>query len=89
MFISCLALAGRVEEASDRLAELCTYCSPLGLFGDEVDLSDKDTNPLLYPSSTAHISLTNAALYVGWAKGRSMPLPFLIGTPLAAVRKTA
>jgi GH15 family glucan-1,4-alpha-glucosidase len=71
-YVSCLAMCGRVDEASDRLAELCSFASPLGLFAEQVD-------PLTgvpagnFPSSSAHLSLINASLYVGAARGRKVP----------------
>jgi GH15 family glucan-1,4-alpha-glucosidase len=78
LFIPCLALLGRVDEASDRLAELCTYTNSLGLFGDQIDLS-QDKIPRSFPSSSAHFSLINAALYLGSARGRLKPLTPLVG----------
>jgi GH15 family glucan-1,4-alpha-glucosidase len=70
LFVTCLALAGRVDEASDRLAELCTYTTPLGLFGEQVDFSTSEATGN-FPSSAVHLSLINAALYVGIARGRA------------------
>jgi GH15 family glucan-1,4-alpha-glucosidase len=79
LFITCLALSGRGEEASDRLAEVCTYANPLGLFGDQLDLV-REAMPKNFPSANVHLSLINAALYVGAARGRIKPLTFLMGT---------
>ncbi len=72
LFISCLAQTGQVEEASDRLAEICTYSNPLGLFGDQIDLNPEGI-PRNFPSSSVHFSLINAALFIGWAKGKHKP----------------
>ncbi|MGK5081896.1 glycoside hydrolase family 15 protein [Bdellovibrionota bacterium FG-1] len=92
LFISCLALSGRVEEASDRLAELCTYSTPLGLFGEQINLETHETTGN-FPSAAVHLSLMNAALYVGVARsqtqGAVLPLTTrLIGMPeLTTVRQ--
>jgi GH15 family glucan-1,4-alpha-glucosidase len=76
--VSCLALSGRVDEAADRLAELCTYATPIGLFGEQVDPSS-ETPAGNFPSAAAHLALINAALHVGLARARR-PSPFpLIG----------
>jgi GH15 family glucan-1,4-alpha-glucosidase len=74
LFISCLALTGREDEASDRLAEVCTYASPMGLLGDQFDPS-QETIPHDFPSSSAHFALVNAALSIGQAKGRLLAFP--------------
>ncbi len=34
MLAACIALLGRAGEARDRLAELCSFATPLGLFGE-------------------------------------------------------
>ncbi len=71
LLISCLALAGKTDEASDRMAELCTYASPLGLFSNEAEsLDHPDGLPRSFPSASIHCSLINAALSIGLAKGR-------------------
>lgn len=65
-YVSCLALSGRADEASDRLAELCTYSTGLGLYAEQVN----PANGLPagnFPSASGHLSLINAALYVGYA----------------------
>lgn len=84
LFISCLALSGRVEEASDRLAELCTYATPLGLFGEQIHLETGQTTGN-FPSAAVHLGVINAALYVGAArsKGHGGPkfLERLLGMP--------
>jgi GH15 family glucan-1,4-alpha-glucosidase len=85
LLASVLALYGRADEASDRLAELCTFATHLGIFGEQVspDLQENSGN---FPSSTAHISLINAALYVGAARGRQIPTN-LLGTQNSSFRK--
>jgi GH15 family glucan-1,4-alpha-glucosidase len=86
LLVCCLALAGRADEASDRLAELCTYCSPLGLFGEFVDPRSGETSGV-FPCASATIAMINAALYVGMARGRRLahpPLLFGLPEPRAA-----
>jgi GH15 family glucan-1,4-alpha-glucosidase len=70
LYVSCLALAGRVDEASDRLAELCTYATPLGLFGEQLRLDTGETTGN-FPSAAVHLGLINAALYVGAARAKA------------------
>lgn len=78
LFVSCLALAGRTDEAADRLAELCTYSTDLGVFGEQVDLASGDTSGN-FPSASVHIGLINAGLYVGAARGRQILTGHLMG----------
>jgi GH15 family glucan-1,4-alpha-glucosidase len=82
LFISCLALTGRAEEAGDRLAEVCTYGNPLGLFGDHID-SIREVMPRNFPNASSHLALINAALYVGAARGRQKPRTSLLGIKVA------
>jgi GH15 family glucan-1,4-alpha-glucosidase len=84
LLVSVLALCGRVDEASDRLAELCTYATHLGMFGEQIDVALEETSGN-FPSATAHLALINAVLYVGAARGRHIPT-FLVGTRGAATR---
>lgn len=78
--VSCLALSGRTDEASDRLAELCSYATPLGLFGEQVD--PITGNPVgNFPSASAHLALINASLYVGLSRKRRSPREFMLGYP--------
>ena len=83
-FASCLALCGRADEAADRLAELCSYATPLGFLGDQVDVSGETSGS--FPSAFAHVALINAGLYVGQARGLKLPplLTHVIGMPQAA-----
>jgi GH15 family glucan-1,4-alpha-glucosidase len=67
-FIGCLALLGRTEEAGDRLAEVCTYANPLGLFGDQIETIQTGL-PKSFPAASVHLALINAALYIGAARG--------------------
>jgi GH15 family glucan-1,4-alpha-glucosidase len=76
LLISTLALAGRVDEAGDRLAELCTYATHLGIFGEQVDPVLEETSGN-FPCATSHLSLINAALYVGAARGRQISTSLL------------
>jgi GH15 family glucan-1,4-alpha-glucosidase len=83
-FASCLALCGRADEAGDRLAELCSYATPLGFFGDQVDVAGETSGS--FPSAVGHVALINASVYVGQARGLRLPpiLSHVIGTPEAA-----
>lgn len=80
-FVSCLALCGRIDEATDRLAELCSYATPLGLFGEQVDpiTGDPAGN---FPCASAHLAMINASVYVGMLRGRRTPFQTLIGAPV-------
>lgn len=79
LFISCLALTDQVDEASDRLAEICSYASSLGIFGDQMQPNAGEFAQN-FPSALVHFSLINATLYVGWAKGRQKSLLPLLGS---------
>jgi GH15 family glucan-1,4-alpha-glucosidase len=87
LYVSCLALAGRVDEAGDRLAELCTYATPLGMFGEQVNPQTGETTGN-FPSASVHIGLINAGLYVGAARGKQILTGHLMGLP-GALKKTA
>jgi GH15 family glucan-1,4-alpha-glucosidase len=87
-FVQCLVLAGRVGEASDRLAELCSYATPLGIFGEQVDLSSGETTGN-FPSASVHLGLINAALYVGAARGKQILTGHLLGFPEMPLAKSA
>lgn len=80
LLISCLALAGRADEASDRMAELCSYATPLGLFGETVDLNSGETLGS-FPNASVHLGLINAAIHVALARGRNVPVPHVLGKP--------
>jgi GH15 family glucan-1,4-alpha-glucosidase len=76
--IDCLAIAGRANEASDGLAEICSYSTPLGIFGEYVNPKTGESWGS-FPSGPAHLGLLNAALYVGAARGRRTPTGHLMG----------
>lgn len=88
LLISCLAFSGRVDEASDRMAELCSFASDLGFFGEQVDPRLQETTGN-FPSATAHLSLISAALYIGAARGRSLPIRYLLGSMIAPQARAA
>lgn len=79
-FINSLALSGRGEEASDRLAEICTYATPLGILGEQIDSTTGETTGN-FPCASSHIGIVNSALYVGAARGRHIPAGHLMGWP--------
>ena len=87
-YVSCLALSGRVDEASDRLAEICSYANPLGIFGEQISFRDGE-NLGNFPMSSVHTALINASLYVGMARGRQLPTQHLLGMPDTLPKKTA
>ena len=64
---------GRTDEASDRLAELCSYATPSGFFGQNVDLRTGYTIGQ-FPSTEVHLALIQAAAHVAVARGRAIPL---------------
>ena len=80
--VSCLALSGRTEEASDRLAEICTYATPLGMLGEQINPRTGEMSGL-FPSSSVLVALVNAGLYVGLARGKKFNLSGVIGLPVA------
>jgi len=91
LYITNLALAARLNDASDRLAELCSFASHLGFFGEQVNTSLQETSGN-FPSATAHLSLITAALYIGVARGRELPVHNLLGrseTPRGRSRRAA
>jgi GH15 family glucan-1,4-alpha-glucosidase len=85
LMTSCLALSGRVDEASDRLAELCSYATPLGFFSEQINRDHLQLSGNI-PYAPAHVACINAALYIGMARGRQLPLKHLIGMPDQIVR---
>ncbi len=58
--VEALALAGQVDEATERFEQLLTYGSAHGLFAEEVD---PQTGTALgnYPQAFSHVGLINAA----------------------------
>jgi len=67
LYVSCLALSGRLEEATDRMIELCSFATPLGLFGEQMDLTRGGTTGN-FPSAAVHLASLNAALAIGTAR---------------------
>jgi GH15 family glucan-1,4-alpha-glucosidase len=59
--VQALAATGRVHEAQERFAELCSLASPLGLYAEEMDPT---THRHLgnYPQALTHAALLQAAL---------------------------
>jgi GH15 family glucan-1,4-alpha-glucosidase len=68
-FVSCLAISGKESEASDRLAELCTHMTSVGLLGSQIepDVEGGETAGV-FPCTTATIALIDAALSIGKAR---------------------
>jgi GH15 family glucan-1,4-alpha-glucosidase len=66
--VECLALAGRLDEATDRFVRLLEYSNDLGLMSEEVD---PDSGALLgnFPQAFSHIGLINAALTLAACSG--------------------
>ena len=62
-YTTCLALAGRVDEAADRLAELCSMGTPLGMFAEQIN-STTGAPAGNFPSASVHLALIQAALAV-------------------------
>ncbi|MGK5089973.1 glycoside hydrolase family 15 protein [Bdellovibrionota bacterium FG-2] len=71
MLAACIALQGKPGEARDRLAELCSFATPLGLFGETLHPSTGKIGGN-FPCAASHIALINAALYLGVATGKSL-----------------
>jgi len=64
---------GRVSEARDRLEQLLTYASPLGLYSEEID---PRSGALLgnFPQAFTHLALINALAWVSEAeRGENTP----------------
>jgi GH15 family glucan-1,4-alpha-glucosidase len=76
--VSCLALTGRLDEAKDRLAEICTYATPLGLLGEQIDPLSGDPAGN-FPSAATHIALLNATTYVGIVRSHQEQKSLLLG----------
>ncbi|MCM2277746.1 MAG: glycoside hydrolase family 15 protein [Oligoflexia bacterium] len=83
-WLTCLALSGRVDEAGDTLAEICSFASPTGMFSEQVTPGTGEMSGNL-PCASSHLGLIHAALYVGAARGRALPAGALIGMPAAVL----
>jgi GH15 family glucan-1,4-alpha-glucosidase len=57
---AALAQIGRVDEAVDRLAELCAFTTPLGILGEQVDEKTGETSGN-FPYAPSHLALIEAA----------------------------
>ncbi len=73
--VSCLALAGRLDEARGIYEAVTEHTSPLGLLSEEVD---PDSGRLLgnYPQAFSHIGLVNSALHLKEAREDMAVQPF-------------
>ncbi|HLD99756.1 MAG TPA: glycoside hydrolase family 15 protein [Bdellovibrionota bacterium] len=74
LYTSCLARAGRTDEARDRLAELCSYANPLGAFGEYVNPANGEMSGS-FPSAEVHLALIQAVIDVGISRGRNFRYP--------------
>lgn len=83
--VSCLARSGQVDQASDHLAELCSYATSLGLFGEQIDPAQGETSGNI-PCASVYTALIQAAISVGAARNRLTSAYGLIGQPLPAAR---
>jgi GH15 family glucan-1,4-alpha-glucosidase len=72
--VECLALAGRVAEATETFEQLLALGNDLGLFAEEIDPS---TGHQLgnYPQAFSHVGLVNAAWRLDRAAGAARPAP--------------
>ena len=61
--VQALAATGRISEATDRLATLLEFASPLGLFAEEIDPGSGD-HLGNYPQALTHAALIQAALAI-------------------------
>ncbi|MDQ3521700.1 MAG: hypothetical protein M3434_05100, partial [Gemmatimonadota bacterium] len=52
----------------------------LGLFSEQIDATSGEFLGN-FPQAFTHVGLINSALYLGYAEGRPVPEPALIGTP--------
>ena len=80
LLVANLALSGQVDDASDRMAELCSFATHLGFFGEQVDSASQETFGNI-PNASAHLALVNAALYIGAARSRTLPVHSILGRP--------
>jgi GH15 family glucan-1,4-alpha-glucosidase len=72
--VQALAMTGRIDEATDRLAALIEHASPLGLFAEEIDpvTSEHLGN---YPQALTHAALIQSALAIRHAQRLATELP--------------
>ncbi|MBI2053795.1 MAG: glycoside hydrolase family 15 protein [Candidatus Staskawiczbacteria bacterium] len=76
--IDCLALSGQIQKAEKMYTNLLQYISPLGLFSEEIDISQKFMVGN-FPQAFSHVGLINSALYIGIGKGKKTPGPKPLG----------
>jgi GH15 family glucan-1,4-alpha-glucosidase len=67
--VQALAATGQISEATDRLAALLEFASPLGLFAEEIDPVSGDQLGN-YPQALTHATLIQAALAIRDAQPR-------------------
>lgn len=79
--VDVLALSGRVEEAEELYQHVLQHISPLGLFAEEFDASNR-LHLGNFPQAFSHIGLINSALYIGKAKGLQQIGPEPMGLEL-------
>jgi GH15 family glucan-1,4-alpha-glucosidase len=72
--VQALAVTGRIDEATDRLAALLKFASPLGLFAEEIDPISGDALGN-FPQALTHAALIQAALAIRDAQGLATEPP--------------
>ena len=73
LYVSALAICGRAEEAQTRLAELGSYATSMGFYGDTINLASNE-NRGSFPSLEVHLALIQAGIHVAAARGRNLIL---------------
>ncbi|MGN6615936.1 MAG: glycoside hydrolase family 15 protein [Ilyomonas sp.] len=59
-YIQCLALAGKIEEASEHFEKMLGYANHLGLYAEELSMKGEALGN--FPQAFTHLALINAAL---------------------------
>lgn len=59
-YIQCLALAGKIEEASEHFEKMLGYANHLGLYSEELSMKGEALGN--FPQAFTHLALINAAL---------------------------
>ncbi|CAN5787209.1 glycoside hydrolase family 15 protein [soil metagenome] len=78
--VDALALSGRLDEAWEIFEGMTSRGNDLGLFSEQIDATSGEFLGN-FPQAFTHVGLINSALYLGYAEGRPVPEPALIGTP--------